>query len=94
MALFNRRIRTVGGVTDENETGKRVETEVGFKEFPILSLSAASSTLHPRARWVTVMNGIQFIPGAKLYVAARAHVDVAATQRAARCGAPVVASRR
>jgi len=52
------------------------------KEFPILGLSAERlRRLRPRARWVTVMNGIQFIPGTKLYVATRARARTPTLRR-------------
>lgn len=62
----------LSAVVSDGNSGGRDEGgwDESFKEFPILSFSVAPSTLRPCMRWVTVMNGIQFILELS-YVAAR-----------------------
>lgn len=54
---------------NRDEKGSSEERKrASFKEFPILSFSAVLSTSRLYAKWVSVMNGIQFILSPKVVI--------------------------
>lgn len=64
---FQSMYSAVSGNRDEKESSEK-RKRASFKEFPILSFSVMPSIWRLYAKWVSVMNGIQFILPPKVVI--------------------------